>query len=130
MNDASAVRRGQRPADLPNDRFGCLLPDFAGTGHQGGERPASHILHNYIGCAIGKLAQSVDTRDIGMVDTGGRAGLTLKTLFRSIIAGSDATQSLYCDKALEIGFLGKMHDAHGTAAKQPGDLKIVELQWT
>jgi hypothetical protein len=85
------------------------------------ERLAFHELHDQGGDIAG-LFQSVDDRDVGVIQRGEDLGLTPETDHVARVAGESRGQHLDSDIAPEFGVLRSIDFAHPTGADRSGDL--------
>ncbi len=126
MDDARAVGLVERVRDLDADperlllRQGALLQPV-------GERLAFEVLHHQVVDAV-LLADVVEGADVGMVEGGGGAGLTLEARAAVGVLGEVRGQDLDGDGAVQARVARAVDLAHPARAKGREDLVGTEAR--
>ena len=114
MNDAAAVRLGQRVGDFEHE-FERLVDGQRAPADGLLERAPIDVLHDEEERAVG-LVDLVDGADVRVVDGRSGAGLAHEAGARLLVADQVGGQRFDGDDAVQLGVFGFVDDAHAAFA--------------
>ena len=119
MDDAVAVRLGERAAHLTEDVLDALGRHRAVLLEDVGDAPALDELHDEIEGAVLHLAEVVDLDGVGVLEGGDGSGLAIEARLDRGVVREVLVQGLECDLAdrgTEL-LLGQVHATHAAFAE-------------
>src|SRR5262245_51112930 len=125
VDDALLVRRFERIGDLPRNRDGLVDRESAGLRQALGQGQALDELHHERP-GVSRLLESVQLRDVRVVQSGERSGFTLEPISAYGIGRRVVRQDLEGNLSTEPGVLGAIDLAHPADTDQRHDLVLAD----
>ena len=119
MDDPLLVGFGKRFGDLPRDAKGFLERNRPFLDALSERRPLDELEHQEQPAVV--FFETVDGRDVGMVERGQHLRLALEALQPLFVTGESFGKDFDRDLALQLGVISAIHLPHAALAEQAED---------
>ncbi len=125
VDDAGAVRVGERREHLGDDAHHAGLGQRPLAGEHGVQVLALHVLHGDVHGAVFGLAEVEHADGVGVVQAAGGLGLALEAGDGALVAEEGLAQHLEHDRLVEVDLDGLVDLAHAALAEHLLDAVLV-----